>query len=273
MDDDITEQTQLDIAQLEQVEQAEESDALPSILDNQVTVKNVVARAAQGFTLTEKRIVMAAISKIDSRKPLKYYYDPRHCTVRVTAAEYAEIAGSPNQKTAYRDLQEATKRLYERTLRYKVTTRKGREEVHFRWVESAKYHHGEGWIEIVLTRAILPHLTELSVRFTKYRLEQACGLRSIYSWRLLEYLTSWQEKGGDKGARTAQLDSFRGLMEIPYSYKWYDIKRKVIEPAIKELEEKDNWLIHWQPVKKSRAVVAVTFLWEREPQQRLPLSG
>jgi len=268
MDDEITELTELDIPRLDQ---DEEPAALPSILDNQVTIKNVVARAAQGFTLTEKRIAMAAISKIDSRKPLKYYYDPKHCTVRVSAAEYALIAASPDEKTAYRDLKEATKRLYERNLRYKVVTRKGKEEVNFRWIESAKYHHGEGWIEIVLTRAILPHLTELSVRFTKYRLEQACGLRSIYSWRLLEYLTSWKEKGGDKGARTTEIASFRAFMEIPESYKWQDIKRRAIEPAVKELAEKDGWIIHWQPVKKGRAVAAITFVWERDPQQRLPL--
>jgi len=271
MEDEITEQTQLDIAQLDRTEDPDTSTALPSILDNQVTIKNVVARAAQGFTLTEKRIAMAAISKIDSRKPFKHYHDPKRRTVRVTAAEYALIAASLDEKTAYRDLQQAAKRLYERQLHYRVVTPKGKKEVFFRWVESATYHHGEGWVEIVLTTAIIPHLTELSVRFTKYRLEQACGLRSVYSWRLLEYLTSWKEKGSDKGARTVDLDRFRTIMEIPESYKWSNIRQKVIEPAVKELAAKDNWIIHWQAVKKGRAVTSITFLWERNKQQRLPL--
>jgi len=248
-----------------------ELDNIPSILDNQVTMKNIVARAAHGLTLTEKRITMAAISKIDSRKPLKHYHDPARRTIRVTAAEYAEIAASPDEKTAYRDLKQATKRLYERDLTYKVVTPKGKEDVHLRWIEKATYHHGEGWIEIVLTTAILPHLTELSIRFTKYRLEQACGLRSIYSWRLLEYLTSWNEEGSARGAKTTTLEKFRQFMEVPDSYKWSNIKQKIIDPATKELAEKDGWIIQWQPVKKGRSVIAITFLWEQDRQGRLDL--
>jgi plasmid replication initiation protein len=248
-----------------------ELDETPSILGNQVTMKNIVARAAHGLTLPEKRITMAAISKIDSRKSLKHYHDPARRTLKVTAAEYAEIAASPDEKTAYRDLKNATKRLYERDLSYKIVTPKGKEDVHLRWIEKATYHHGEGWIEIVLTTAILPHLTELSIRFTKYRLEQACGLRSIYSWRLLEYLTSWNEGGNDKGSKTTELDKFRQFMEVPESYKWSNIKQKIIEPATKELAEKDGWIIHWQPVKKGRSVIAITFLWERDRQGRLDL--
>jgi plasmid replication initiation protein len=48
-----------------------------------------------------------------------------------------------------------------------------------------------------------------------------------------------------------------------------NIKRRIIEPAIKELTEKDNWIIKWQPIKSGRKVTALRFDFERNPQERL----
>jgi plasmid replication initiation protein len=49
------------------------------------------------------------------------------------------------------------------------------------------------------------------------------------------------------------------------------IRRRIIEPAVKELVEKDNWLIQWQPIKAGRKVTAVRFTFIRNPQGQLPL--
>jgi len=41
------------------------------------------------------------------------------------------------------------------------------------------------------------------------------------------------------------------------------IRRKIIEPAVKELMDKDNWLIQWRPIKKGRKVAALRFDFKR----------
>ena len=48
-------------------------------------------------------------------------------------------------------------------------------------------------------------------------------------------------------------------MDIPESYKWYDIKRRVIEPALKELILKNNLVIEWEPKKKGRSIYSLYF--------------
>ena len=50
------------------------------------------------------------------------------------------------------------------------------------------------------------------------------------------------------------------------------VRTKIIEPAVKELREKDGWLIQWQPVKAGRKVKAVRFTFMRDPQGSLPFS-
>lgn len=56
--------------------------------DRWVTMSNALTRAGQGLSLSEKRIVMLAVSKLDSMKILK----PGDVlpSVKITAAEYAE---------------------------------------------------------------------------------------------------------------------------------------------------------------------------------------
>jgi len=43
----------------------------------------------------------------------------------------------------------------------------------------------------------------------------------------------------------------------------------MIEPAIKELTEKDGWLIQWEPVKTGRKVGSLRFTFMRNPQGSL----
>ncbi|WP_431733584.1 hypothetical protein [Kingella kingae] len=42
-----------------------------------------------------------------------------------------------------------------------------------------------------------------------------------------------------------------------------------IEPAIKELTEKDNWLIEWEARKRGRKVATLLFKFQRNPQGSL----
>jgi plasmid replication initiation protein len=47
------------------------------------------------------------------------------------------------------------------------------------------------------------------------------------------------------------------------------LKRRIIEPAVKELREKDNLEIEWVPVKAGRKVSALCFTFRPNPQGSL----
>ena len=49
------------------------------------------------------------------------------------------------------------------------------------------------------------------------------------------------------------------------------IRTKIIEPAVKELTQKDSWLIQCEPIKAGRKVKAVRFTFMRNPQRTLDL--
>jgi plasmid replication initiation protein len=233
-----------------------------------VTMSNALTRAGHGLTLAEKRVVMIAVSKLDSRRPLRPGEAP--CT-RITAAEYAEVAQC-ELNTAYEALQAAAKALYKRSITFyePAFKRNGKPlpptMVQVRWVGRATYHVGEGWIELAWWHELLPHLTGLQRQFTTYQLQQASALRSVYSWRLLELLQRFKSTG----VAEYTIEDFKVSMDAPPSLSDFgQVKRRIIEPAVRELREKDGWLIQWEPIKAGRKVKALRFRFMRDPQGRL----
>lgn len=240
-------------------------EQLPAILNNNVSLSNLAARSAQGFTLREKRLVAAGLSKLDSRKPLKYFSDPDKRTFRISAAEYAEIAGT-SEESAYKDLKAASNQLFDRYLRFKILAPRGEREIKLRWVEAAEYRSGEGWVELTFASKIMRQVCELKMKFTQYKLQQASALRSIYSWRLLELLSSHTNDETKERSIELSLDDLRNALEIPATYRFGNMKQRILVPAFKELAEKDRWVIDWAAIKRGRSVVAIRVSYKRDEQ-------
>ena len=229
-----------------------------------VYMSNALATAAQGLSLAEKRVMMYAVAKLDSRKADG---GAPSGAVTLQAMDYAEQFGV-DPSTAYEQLQSAGKGIFKRHIRFVEQGRKGPEEVLIRWVSSARYSPGLGSITLRFTQEVAPHLVDLKQQFTSYKLAQASALRSIYSWRLLELLSQ-----SSAGWRQIALDEFHHAMETPDGYKanFKILRQRVIETAVKELVEKDGWIIEWKPIKEGRKVAAVRFEFKRNPQGRLDL--
>jgi plasmid replication initiation protein len=237
-----------------------------------ITMTNALTRAGHGLTLAEKRIVMCAVSKLDSRK----VYAPGEVpTTRITAIEFAELF-QVDLDTAYDQLKEASKQLYQRSITFFEPAYKRNEKelaptkVTMRWIGQCHYQKGEGWVELYWWPRLLPHLTGLQKQFTSYQLQQVNALRSMYSWRLLELLTRFKSNG----VAEYTIEDFAASMDATEKQRadFAAIRRKIIEPAIKELQEKDGWSINWAPIKEGgKKVKGIRFTFSRkEPQLLLP---
>lgn len=246
------------------------TDAVRPSGDRWVTMSNGLSRAGHGLTLSEKRIVMMAVSRLDSRRMIPKGEIPR---TKITAAEYAE-AFEVDTDTAYNQLKDAAKHLYNRSITFydAAYRRSGKElpptKVQMRWVGSIKYQEGEGWVELAWWPELMKHLVGLKRQFTTYQLQQTTALRSTYSWRLLELLTRFEGNGWAEYS----IEDFKVSMDAPPSLSDFgQIKRRIIDPAVKELTDKDGWDIQWKPIKAGRRVAKVRFDFKRQEQLRLPI--
>lgn len=234
------------------------------LAERYVSMSNALARSAHGLTLAEKRVVALGLAKTDSL-PAKDLLRAAvgGWAVRVSASEYVENF-DVDSTTAYEALQDAGNNLMNRKVRTFEETSKGIKENLINWCAKSTYHHGEGWLEIHFTQFVAPHLLALRGQFISYKLRNTNALRSIYSWRLMEYLNIWSSTG----FMSVAIDEFLNAMEAPASCRkdFKALRIRVIEPAVKELAAKNGLIILWETKRAGRKVIGLEFRFEQGPQ-------
>jgi plasmid replication initiation protein len=240
-----------------------------AVKDRYVNMSNALARGAQGLSLSQKRIVALAMAHTDSM-PAKDLIAGAAVgwKVRLAAHEYAE-AFEVDADTAYRQLKDGGDSLLRCLWQTVSEGKKGAVITKGQWLSLAEYCKGGGYVDITFHQKVAPHLLALRGTFTMYKLKQAAALRSIYAWRLFECLQSWKTKG----RWSPDIEEFQKAMDAPASClkDFGQLKRRVIEPAVKELREKDGLLLEWEPVKAGRKVTGLVFKFRPDPQGKLDL--
>ncbi|WP_419619351.1 replication initiation protein [Thiolapillus sp.] len=223
-------------------------------------MKNALARAQHELKLSEKRIIAIAISKINSKASKLDYKNETARTIKINAKEYQKIAGRKDKRNAYRDIIEISETLIKKQLTIKENTMTGTKKTVINWVAAVEYETGRGEVEITFTDKIMPYLCAIENRFTAYALKEAEGIKSIYTWRMLEFLTSWSNE--KEGQRKISIKDYKEMMETPPSHKNADTIKRIIEPTIAELEKK-GWTINYEKTKTGREITHITFSWRK----------
>jgi plasmid replication initiation protein len=221
-----------------------------------IKIPNSITQSAQGLTLTEKRLVFTAVAKAG-----KNFADE----IIITAADYAATF-EMNTDEAYKQLKEAAKNLRKRYFTLHEKHRRGVMKWEINWMSKVGYEDGAGRVGLRFGEDIRPYLENLKHKFTLYKLKQAGAIRSVYSWRLLELMEQQSS-----GVINISVKDFCFVMEVPEAYKanFKDIRSKIIEPAIRELEKTDGWDIEVTYTKLGRKVDKITFQYAKDPQGNL----
>jgi len=215
--------------------------------DNRVTQDNVLVSASYRMGLNEKRLLIACISKLD---PESKAWKAGRAEAEMIATEWGELYGI-GPKSAYREMREAAKGLFERSVRIYGDSKKGKE---IRWLSAWEWSQNEGRVVLTFSGPVLYYLTGMLDQFTSYDLLGVSGLKSIHSIRLYELAS--QFKG--TGWRHIELDELRKMLSLGDAYQtWDNLKRKVIDRATKEITAKSDLDVSYEIVKRGRPVVAI----------------
>lgn len=220
--------------------------------NRQMTVvkSNKIIEAGYRLTTAEQRILLACIAQIDSKGEI-----PEGRRFEVTVSQIEDLAGISN---GYAELQAASVRLLKRIVKIDAPDPE-RPNLAFtltHWVDSCDYFVNEGRIELGFSRLIAPYLSQLSRNFTQYKLQNVARMRSSYSVRLYELLCQWQSVGEKEVAVTWLREQWQIEGEYP---RMFDFKRKVIDVAVKEVNEHSNLWVEYGVRKQGRMVVAFQF--------------
>lgn len=231
--------------------------------DMEVWQANALVEATQYMTLTEKRLLLAAAAVHDPRRPL-----PASATVDLHVDDFRDVFGLDGSKSVYDVVAKAAKRLYERSIKRRYM-RHGKEVVEeMRWVWIARYVKGEGRVSLGFSPSIAPYLTLLHERYTRFKLRHIGQLKSLHSVRMYELMAEYRTAG----KREIDLERLRDMLGLADKYTAIDnLRRRVLEPAIEEINATTDLRVTMTPVRRGRTVTGVRFTIRVDDQLSLDL--
>jgi plasmid replication initiation protein len=230
-------------------------------MTSQLTVykSNQIIEASYRLSLNEQRVILACIGQVKSSEKLLVTDK-----FELSAKDFAKLF-SISEDRAYSELQSIAKTLYQRsvTIHNPDASRPKLKKLETRWISSIGYMPEEGKIILCFAQDMLPYLSELKGQFTKYELKHIGDMTSLYGIRVYELLMQWKTTG----KREIEIDWLKQQLEIEDKYPSIkDLKKYVIDPAVKDINTHSNYQVSWEQRKTGRKVTHLTFTFtEKQP--------
>lgn len=220
-----------------------------------VVKSNNLVEASYKLTLDEMRILLLTIGRIDSEEP------NHRRDFEFTVSEFAERFGV-DEKIAYQQVQMAVDKLGGRWAVLEDTAKVRRKAI---FLTDQTYFKGEGRFQIVLHEKLMPFVSEIKNNFTRYSLEYVAKFNGFHSIRLYEILAQYRSKG----SRDVTVEDLKDWLQVADKYDRYNnFKQWVLEPSLKEINEKSDLFIEVEPIKRGRSIHALHFTIK--PKQAQP---
>lgn len=218
---------------------------------------NIVTAARYEYTLWEKRILYQVIAQLN-KEVKKGATEADLFNNRVIRMPIKDVIGGSSDK-----LKEAKKAVISLRMKsFEIITNKGTPQEC--WEESGFIYRSkisEGIIEVVISELLMPHLIDLTKKFTRYSPFTAMILRSTYSQRFYEFCCRFR----DTGHWYVSVEELREMLKTEDKYGTFGLlKQNVIEKARIELVElyeksESDVCFTYAEVKKSRAITHIKF--------------
>ena len=219
-----------------------------------VVKDNALINASYNLELTEQRLILLAI--ITARETGQGI--TATSKMQIHASDYAERF-NVTKEASYDALKNAVNNLFERKFSFKEQGDSNEEIViKSRWISQIAYLPHIATLEVIFSPAVVPLITRVEKHFTSYQLKQVSQLTSKYAVRLYELLIAWRDIGKTP---ILEINNFRekiGLEETEYKMM-SDFKRRVLEPAIEQINKQTDITVGYEQHKKGRVVVGFEF--------------
>ena len=228
-----------------------------------VVKDNSLINASYTLGLVEQRLILLAI--IEARETGRGI--DTETFLEIHAQHYAERF-NVDVKNTYAMLSDAVMTLFNRQVTYMTIDEKRNkpEKRVVRWVSGISYVEGAGIVKLRFAPEIVPLITRLEQNFTSYELAQVANL-NIYATRLYELLVAWRSAGKTPIIEINEFRSKIGLLEQEYK-PMNNFKNRVLDPAIKQINEHTDITVTYEQHKKGRAISGFSFRFKQKPQPK-----
>lgn len=216
---------------------------------NTIKESNAIARAQllpPSESVWEERIIaqVAAFNRMDDEEfpeaafMLGQLFDPK---TKISGAKFQQI------NKAVERLASTTYKVYKSRTRFDI------------FPVFARISYDNGIISAKLNPELKPYYLQLKREFSMRCLPEFRRLSSIYAQQIYRFLCSLRAMG----EATIDIEQLYFVTTAPESFKqnFKDFRRRVLEPAEKEINSKTRLNFHWKPIRQGRKVTVVRFIF------------
>lgn len=221
-----------------------------------VKANDLIRKTRYNLTTQQQKIVLYAISKIKPGDPITTKYE-------ITIQDICDACGIDIENTGYYykaikdDLQKLTTRIWVQL--------PDKREGTVSWISDAWITPLSGTVEIRFHEMMEPFLFDLKNRYTQYQLEDVLVFKGKYAIRLYELMRSYTtQQAIDSNIEkevTLTLAELKELLAIEGYADWRNFNRKVLKPAVEEINEcNDKINISYDTYKAGGKIEKINFI-------------
>ncbi|WP_162055965.1 replication initiation protein [Pontibacter pamirensis] len=235
---------------------------MPSSKEIEIRQHNAITTARYDYSACQLDILFYLLSKLKKE-------DAPDQTYRFYNRDIEAMTG---RQWNYQQLREATEDMGSRM--FSVEDNK---EYRQMWMfQEVKYMKGKGCFDIILSKSIQPYLFELKNNFTSYQLHSALKLTSKYAKRIYQLASQWKDIGETCVYPLDELKTMFGLKDpsgkkAEQFERISDLKKKVLDVAVRQINEHTDLTVSYHLVKEGRSFQAVRFYITTQKPQQLPI--
>lgn len=158
-----------------------------------------------------------------------------------------DIMSVTNTKNPYEDLRKSTETMMQKIMTIAVANG----FIQVAPFSSVQYNTKEGTIAICIDSKLRPYLFNLENRITIFGYNEAMNVPGKYSKRLYEMLSQWKSLGIMK----VTIPNLRLALKLGDKYPdWDNLRRRVIEPAVEEINKHTDLFVKFYPERENRRI-------------------
>lgn len=243
---------------------AYELDEIQRQRERKVYKSDILVNARYTLSVPEQRLILYAISLIKKDDTPNTFYT-------IDLKDFCNICGISGDSYTY------SKRLLDglhlKRWYAKITPNAPDEETSLSWFNKVKITRGKT-IKLRFDDDIFPFIKDLLERYqetgqgyTSYMLQSVLPMKSKYSIRLYEIFKS-KIKGDRYVEWFFELDDLKKILECTNYTRYPDFRRKVIEPAIEEINKFSDLLVEYYTTEK-RNISRLYFKISRKTKEEI----
>lgn len=209
---------------------------------------DMIQKGRHELNLQEQRCVLYAISKIKPQDSVFQEYT-------FELSDFYKLCGLQNE--SYTKLKAILQGLADRS--WWATIDDNGTESLVRWFSTLRTNGKSGKVTIEFHKDMMPYLLELSKQdafYTRYQLKYILPMKSQYAIRLYELLKSYQKNNYEW---FFEIDALKKQLNCENYKDFKDFRKRVLEPAVAEINGFTDIKIAWEPIKEGKKVSRIVF--------------